>query len=282
MSDLSDELGWLRRKKPRWISGAEEMGESSESSGWQQTQSGEWQCEKQKRFQQCIAMWSRTQDHRQQAIDQFEEGTVAVWGQERVVRFDWEKLSQVFDSGVRVPSSVRDLDLRFVGGHKKNARRLARDINVRAGYFCDCSSSNCRLAEYSAWSDLGDDADTDDFSISPTSINHRCCRTLSWRPLPRIQEDGHFEFVYPTLKSTELKDAWERGVVNMRWKCWACLAHSMGTSYLALATIQHDSQFTEVRIASLFRQTKQIAEMRTCETMSVNSVPTISSSLRIM
>ena len=70
-----------------------------------------------------------------------------------------------------------------------------------------------------------------------------CCKKLPFGPLPRNKEDGHFQTLHPKLQRKYYKQAWESGIADMTWKCWACLAHSQSLDYETLADIHYGSKF---------------------------------------
>ena len=155
---------------------------------------------------------------------------------------------------MRIPPEVPEFDDRFAGPPRKalKARRKAENIaDIRTGYFCDCSGCGGHVA-----------GDTPDWLANPQAKDMAqclqvCCKQLPCGPLARDTMDGHFTVDYPFLKAACLHEAWEAGLVDMTWKCWACFARSLGSDYTHVSGVFHATHYTETFIARRIEMSKR-------------------------
>ena len=50
------------------------------------------------------------------------------------------------------------------------------------------------------------------------------------------------------FRKKHTKEAWETGIADMRWKCWACLAHSHNSDYETMCEIAAKAQWTPAAV----------------------------------
>ena len=175
----------------------------------------------------------------------FEES--GFWGQTIVREYDWAKLGDAFESGVRYPQTVRDFDIRFGADDEKAKKNAAWYAYQETGFFCDCDGQHCW--PYFSGERLEDRKDeslpTDLRREDMPRLLRTCCQKLPFGPLPRKRDDGHWQVLHPTLQKKYYKEAWEDGIADFTWKCWACLAHGFGVDYDELSATAFENNCTE-------------------------------------
>ena len=178
----------------------------------------------------------------------------AVWGQYRVTEYIWSKLAPSFRNFVRFPQTLQENDIRFDLHPPAGKETLATH-----GYFCDCDGFCCVPHFNGQRTDSEEDVQpfsTYEWNDMPQFLRV-CCKRLPFNPLPRNKADGHFVELHERIQKKFFRDAWESGVANMSWKCWACLAHSHGSDYDTISVVAHAAQWTPEVIQQKIRQRKK-------------------------
>ena len=208
--------------------------------------SGTFSEERKVEFKDLVSKWMKADTENLQKTE-----IKAVWGQYRVREYIWRKLAPSFRNFVRLPQTLQENDIRFDLHPPAPKNTLGTH-----GYFCDCDGVSCVPHFNGQRTDSEEDLEpfsTFQWGDMPLFLSV-CCKKLPFNPLPRSKADGHFTVLHEKIQKKYTREAWETGVADMRWKCWACLAHSHGSDYDTMCEIANVAKWTPDAIEQRIRQ----------------------------